>query len=375
MTTAKLPRKRKVQAKRLDGFSFDLYGIDPAVTPDFAYIPMLPASGTKTRDGRGPFTYNIETVKANMRANGADVPVFLDHNRGAAYGWVNRNGEPRQMPDGTWEWPVVYTEDGLEYVQSKAYRYTSPGFLYIPIGKTVSGEITDIEEISVTNAPAMHMRALTAAREGGYTVDIQTETDDNVTPEQLAMLGLTEGATTEEITAAIQALKTSCADAECKVQDITTAACATVGSDATTIVEAAVASRVTSGALVTKQAYDEVLSRVDAATASAKAATDALAGYHAAQAEATAVAAVDAAIVAGKYTPAAREACCKQARADLTLFNEITAALPVHPALAANAALNAPVNTGTTVTVDKAAEYAARVLGVSATTFEAGKTL
>lgn len=65
--------------------------------------------------------YDIAEVVANIKANKADIPVYLDHvTKGEAYGWVDHTADPVQGEDGGWEWPVTYTAKGEELVRSKA---------------------------------------------------------------------------------------------------------------------------------------------------------------------------------------------------------------------------------------------------------------
>ncbi len=296
----------------------------------FTTMPVLPPPGAIGRDGRGPFTYDIQEVIANVRANGADIPVFLDHNSGAAFGWHDRLAMPVQMPDGSWEWPVTFTAGGVEKLQSKMYRYNSPTWWFIQdpeIKDRAAGRIVGIHENSLTNLPNQYFRALNS-REGSAYTGHQPSTVKPMTPEQLALLGLTAEATPEQISVALQSLKTA---AE-KSAAIVEAAGATAEADAAQVVEAAAQSRVTAGALVTKQAFDDVVAQRDAAVLAKQAAETALATQVAERSEQAAVAAVDAAIAGGKFVPAAREALLKQARADLASFTAVAAAMPVHPA-------------------------------------------
>lgn len=344
MTT---PTTRKASAQRLDGaFSFDLSATAAAVAEQsFKTIPVLPPQGAIGRDGRGPFTFDIEVVVANVRGNGADIPVFLDHEPGVARGWIDHTAEPIAMADGSYEWPVEYTAEGLALLTSKAYRYNSPTWLFIQdpnVTDRQAGRIVGVLEVSLTNLPNQFLRSLNSLEQGSsYTVDIPV-TKDEMTKEQLAALGLAEDASHEAVLAAINTLKTA-AD---KAAAIVTAAGAEAEADATAVVEAAANSRVAAGALVTKQAFDEVVNARDAAVSAQAVAEQALASFKAEQSEQAAVAAVDAAIAAGKYTPAARDGLLKQARADLATFASVSAALPAHPAASSNAVATRTVESG-----------------------------
>lgn len=342
------PTTRKASAQRLDGaFSFDLTATAAAVAEQaFKTVPVLPPQGAVGRDGRGPFTYDVAVVAANVRANGADIPVFLDHEPGVARGWIDHTADPVAMPDGSYEWPVEYTAEGLALLTSKAFRYNSPTWLFIQdptVKDRQAGVIVGVLEVSLTNLPNQFLRSLNSAEQGSaYTVDIPVTSNDEMTAEQLAALGLAEDASSEAILAAINSLKAA-AD---KAAAIASAAGADAEADATAVVEAAANSRVVAGALVTKQAFDEVVTARDAAVSAQAVAEQALATFKAEQSEQAAVAAVDAAIAAGKYVPAAREGLLKQARADLATFAAVSAALPAHPAASSNAVATRTVESG-----------------------------
>lgn len=342
------PTTRKASAQRLDGaFSFDLTATAAAVAEQaFKTVPVLPPQGAVGRDGRGPFTYDVAVVAANVRANGADIPVFLDHEPGVARGWIDHTASPVAMPDGSYEWPVEYTAEGLALLTSKAYRYNSPTWLFIQdptVKDRQAGVIVGVLEVSLTNLPNQFLRSLNSAEQGSaYTVDIPVTSKDEMNAEQLAALGLAEDASSEAILAAINSLKAA-AD---KAAAIASAAGADAEADASAVVEAAANSRVAAGALVTKQAFDEVVTARDAAVSAQAVAEQALATFKAEQSEQAAVAAVDAAIAAGKYVPAARDGLLKQARADLATFAAVSAALPAHPAASSNAVATRTVESG-----------------------------
>lgn len=344
MTKNKISRTCKATAQRIDAaYQFDMSPVAAAAStgttaPDYTSIPVLPPSGSMGRDGRGPFTYTLETVVANVRANGADIPIFLDHETGQAYGWIDHLADPTPQPDGSYEWPVRYTAAGLALVSSEAYRYNSPTWLYLQnpaIPDRQAGEIVGVLENSLVNLPNQPLRSLNAAdsqAQGGYTVNIPTESDQPVTPEQLAALGLTPTATAEEVLAAINALTATATSATAKVAEIATAAGAPADADVAAVVEAAANSRVVTGALVTKQAFDEVTAARDAAVSAQASAVKALGDLQAAHSEQAATTAVDAAIAAGRFPPAAREVLYRQARNDFKGFTDL-AAVSTHAVL------------------------------------------
>lgn len=340
--------------------------VAPTVPTTITVLPPLPEGGLFMRDGTGPFTYDIRKVVERTKANRADIPVYLDHVIvGKAYGWIDHSAEPVQGPDGGWEWPVTFTEEGQALLRARAYRYTSMGFHYIPSsGGAKGGEIVGFYENSLVTRPAFPVRAVASAQEAGaYTGYQPSPTWKPMSPEQLALLGLAEDATAEQITAALNSLTAQAARATA----IASAAGAAADATPEAVITAAAQAQVAAGALVAKTAYDEALA------AKATAETE-LAHLKSAQAKATAEAAVDSAIAAGKFTPGAREVLVKQATASLSDFQALAATMTAHPAAAtASASLQTrPVQPADTA-VDPAQAYAQQVLGVSAETYAAGK--
>lgn len=333
-----------VSAQRLErSFHFDMSAATAdapdALAVDYSRIPVLPVSGSTGRDGRGPFSYRIETVAASVLANAADIPVFLNHDAaGDAVGWIDHTASPLQGADGGWEWPVRYTPAGLEKLRTEAFRYTSPTLLILQdpsVTDRQAGEVVGILEVSLVNLPNLPLRSLNAAEGDSYTVQIPSIStkDETVTPDQLRALGLDPEGThaPEAILAAITALAATAASAtaaQASLTAITTAAGAPADAAPEAVIEAAANSRITAGVLVSKQAFDTAISERDVAV-------NALNAFKAEASEHAAVSAVDAAISAGKFVPATKEVLLKQARNDIENFNALVAATPVHPMLSA----------------------------------------
>ncbi len=364
-------KTKRVSAQRLRSFNFAMLPVAEAAAEVnealFTRIPVLPPSGSIGRDGRGPFTWDIATFVANVRANGQDVPVFLDHEPGKAYGWLDHQAAPVVVEDGSVEWPVKYTEEGLLLVRSGAYRYNSPTWLFRQdpaIQDRQAGQILGLLEVSLINLPNQYLRSLNAAETDTYTAVIPTEneTEPNpMTPEQLAILGLAEGATADEITAALNGLKASANRADA----IITAAGAAADADAPAVVEAAANSRVTSGALVTKQAYDAVVTERDQAVAS-------LNTLRVDVAKQAVEAAVATASEQGRCTPAEREDLIDYGTSQGV--DKLKAMLGKRPVHKAAQGMQTPADAGTEAAVDPAASYATTVLGIPASTYQAGKS-
>jgi hypothetical protein len=300
---------------------------------DTKRIPILPGpSGFIGRDGRRYF-YDIEQLNASILANAADVPVFVDHQPGRAVGW-SPCAPLIPVGDG-YEAEVKYTAEGEELLRSNAYRYDSPTY-WVVARPTADGspamdfDIVGLMEVSLTNLPNLRMRALNSVSPEGlvYTVETAPSTDDAMTKELLAALGLAEDAALDAAVAAINALREG-AD---RATAITTAAGVEATADATAVVEAVANSRITSGALVAKNVYDEAVTR-------ATTAENALATLRAETQTAAVEAALNAACTGASavMTPAQAEKLRSFATADLAGFKAFVATLKTHPAAAPNA--------------------------------------
>jgi phage I-like protein len=359
---------KRVAAQRLDtAYNFTLAPVAEAAVEaagsDTVLMPFLPAQGSIGRDGRGPFTYDLDVVMANIRANAQDIPVFLDHQPGKAYGWQSYTADPVENADGTYSLPAKMTGDGLLHLRTQAYRYNSPTWLFIQdpaITDRQAGRIVGLVENSLVNLPNQYFRSLNAAEQGAYTALIPSETEPNpMTPEQLALLGLAEGATPEQITTALNALRASANKAEA----IITAAGAAADADAPAVVEAAANSRVTAGTLVTKQAYDAVVTARDEAVTS-------LNTLRADVAKQAVTDAVTAASEQGRCTPAEREDLIDYGTSQgVEKLKAMLAKRPVHKAAQG---MQTPADTGAEA-ADPAADYATTALGITPETFKAGK--
>lgn len=141
-----------------------------ADSADLSRIPVLLPSGAMGRDGRGPYTFDIAALTANIRSQGADIPVFIDHLPGRAVGWIGHTKPLIAMPDGTYEAEVSYTAEGLDLLKSKSYRYNSPTYWLVQDPRVLdrqAGEIVGLLGVSLTNLPNLPLRALNSVQAGG----------------------------------------------------------------------------------------------------------------------------------------------------------------------------------------------------------------
>ncbi|MEO0681039.1 MAG: phage protease, partial [Pseudomonadota bacterium] len=104
---------------------------------------------------------------------------------------------------------VEWTAAGAQAVASRAYRYISPVFVL----ETKSGEVLRITSAGLTNQPALELQAL-ARREAGDDADPDPAKETPMpTPAICRALDLQEEAAEASVLTAIEALKTSTAQA------------------------------------------------------------------------------------------------------------------------------------------------------------------
>jgi len=165
------------------------------------WINILPAGEIKTADDRGP--YELVDAKAVLQASldKAGGRLVLDENHATdanqpgqsaqAAGWMV---ELESREDGVWA-KMEWTEFGRKLVEGRAYRGVSPVIVH-----NKSNKIILILRAALTNNP--NLRGLAALHN-------QSENQmENVMELSvlITLLGLEEGATEEDVTAAIKKL-------------------------------------------------------------------------------------------------------------------------------------------------------------------------
>ena len=163
------------------------------------WVHLLPTARGKvhTQDNRGP--YSVEDAAAIIAASFADQPKLqIDENHAEdlksgqgepspARGWIT---ELQARADGIWG-KVEWTSAGRALVADKAYRAMSPVILHDKAKRVVA-----ILRASLVNRP--NLRGL---------VSLNQETSMDAMANMAAALGLAEGASADDILAAIKALK------------------------------------------------------------------------------------------------------------------------------------------------------------------------
>lgn len=164
------------------------------------WIHILPAGKLLTVDGRGPYISQNpdQIIAASMAESGGKIVVDENHATdiagkaglpARAAGWVV---EMQSREDGIWA-KVDWTKEGQALLSEKSYRGISPVIIH-----DAANKVARILRVSLTNKPNLR---------GMVALHSQTETETIMDMSALIkLLGLPEGATEEDVTAAIKKL-------------------------------------------------------------------------------------------------------------------------------------------------------------------------
>lgn len=137
-------------------FSFQVAPEQSGAAPE--WVHLLPAGKFSGRDGRGP--YIVEDVAALIAASMAEGDRVLDFDHatvhrergsGRAAGWIKAM-EARD--DGIWG-RVEWTRKGAQALADRDYRFISPVFRH-----DQSGRVARIEHASLVNDPNLQLQAV-----------------------------------------------------------------------------------------------------------------------------------------------------------------------------------------------------------------------
>jgi phage I-like protein len=268
-----------------------------------ARIQLLPPSGFTGRDGRGPYTYDADSVLAAFSSYGMPLPMDYEHQSLTAIdktdptpasGWINSLSADETGVYGDVEW----TERASGFIAAREYRFISPVFT----ADKKTGEVQQLVGAGVTNNPNLKLASFNsidfdfAAAASHYTREHNSRAASSALTKHmkdqlLALYGLPADASDEAIVAAATAAKTDAAHAK--------AAAEAVGAATTDgIVTAAQSKFSTDLSVFVPKADFEAMS-----TRATKAETE-LAAHKTESHKAEVAAVVEAAKVAGKITPA-----------------------------------------------------------------------
>jgi phage I-like protein len=265
------------------------------------WVQIMPAGTFRGRDGRGPYRLADAgaVIAASMEEAGGRLPIDENHAidlaapRGGpspAVGWIVAL---EARADGIWG-RVEWLDAGRDLIAGKRYRGLSPVFLH-----DKSGTVRRIERAALTNLPNLPIRTLHAT----------TETDPmDFIVKLRAALGLAEDADEAAILAAVEAAVAAKGAAPAMMARLAAAAGLKADADEPALTAALQAH---AGAADTVKALQTQLDSLTADIAKERA-----------------VAAVDAAIAAGKPLSPRRDAWIARHVADPAGTKADIAALP-----------------------------------------------
>lgn len=357
---------------------------DDGTTVTLYALPLFEPSPFRTRDSRSniEFSYDLMQIIENQNSSDRPIPIDIEHNteRGGdtrARGWAPKftcdELEPGLglLPNIPYAW-TEFTPVGLQEHLDKLYGYTSAVAEGVWRDKD-RVHFTHIKSLARTNNPATRTPfTLTAdndadvdalARSDSLHAENVSSTGDNpvMLKALLEALGLTDQ--TDEATAlsAIGTLKDQAAQASLAAR-----------------IDTSDISESFTGAFVAATRVDAVQTEltnarteVQSLTAQLDTANKSLEQFRALEKEQSAVAAVDAAVVAGRIKPTQREMSLSWARTDLAAFQAFAANQDEQVPTTPSAQAAAPVQEQLSAAER---EYVTRVLGATEADYIRGKS-
>ncbi len=190
-----------MEAQVLTGLT--VFAADAADGNAAHWIQLTPRGAFTARDGRS-FNTSPEKLVERFKADGVAVPIDVDHatatrsskgESAPAVGWIE---ELQARTDGLYG-RVNWLTEGLRILKERTHRYISPALKADDDGNAIW-----LHSAALVAAPAVSMPAVAAAQteQGTNPMDMKAI---------LAALGLQEGATIEDVIAAILLLKNKAA--------------------------------------------------------------------------------------------------------------------------------------------------------------------
>ena len=287
-------------------------------------IKLVPLGKFAANDGRRFEIADAEAVVAATRkhAGGRDLPIDYEHqvDRAAANGqpapaagWI-KDVEIRE--DGIYG-RVDWTEKGATLIASREYRYISP---VLALAKGKAQKVVAILRAALVNTPALDMPALAKS----FLREEEAMTLDELMTKLKAALKMADDATEEDMLAALDKLAAADTDPDPEPATMSTIRkelCKGLGLDADTPISQVVAA-------VTELSQSIAAPEGTVSVAEFKAMADEVTSLRAERADETAEAAVDAAITAGKITPAQKDSMVTFCKSDADGFAAFVEAAP-----------------------------------------------
>jgi len=276
--------------------------VDGKSGPVPEWIQLVPAGAdVEALDGRRFANKSPQQIVDAFAKDPRDVPIDWEHaselrapkgKDAPAAGWI----VAMEVRNGAVWGKVDWTTRGRVSLESKEYRYISPAFMFDKKTKN----ILRIVSVGLVNRPALDMPAVASALQD-HTQNKQgnAQLEERMDPKLVELLGLAADATMEQVITAVAALKTSPNDKLVAV----TAELETARQKLNKTEEELANARNANPEL------DKFVPRADydAALARAKAAEDKNAAAAKASHDAAVTMEIDAALKAGKITPASKD--------------------------------------------------------------------
>lgn len=301
-------------------FELAICGFDlPDGVPEWVHI--MPLGKFNSVDGRDPWILKDATaVISQSLSRGRDLVFDYEHQTdhavdngqpAPAAGWIK---ELEARTDGIWA-RVEWTPRAKEMLADREYRYLSPTFTYTKSGRVV----TRILRVALTNDPALNLTALAAVQHSANPSNPNGDHMNELIKRLMAILGQTGEMTEEALCTLLTEMVANAASTNTALAAIADTVGLTEAADATEIATAVASVKSSSEPDPTKFVTVAQFQEVNTA----------LASLQSKLAEGSATAAVDAAVEAGKITPANRSWALTLAKSDMGSFNDFLKNAPV----------------------------------------------
>jgi len=176
-------------------------GMAVGATAPPAELMLIPAGArVEGRDGRGWNNPDPQAIIRFFQENGLDIPIDVEHStqlkapKGEAAPAVAWGKSLEVKPDGSVWGQFDWNACGTEMIMGRQYRYYSPAYII----DSATMNIVGIKSVGLTNTPNLEVPALNHQKEKGVTMNL---------PLLLAALGLASTATFDEALNSITKMK------------------------------------------------------------------------------------------------------------------------------------------------------------------------